>query len=252
MMEKIARFMVAVAAFALIGGAGLWGLRSADAQTGGGFPSNPKFQTVTAQAANAGTAKNAVVFNPTSGVAAASALDIRNDLNATNHELELTYTSSTFSGAFLLSGPTGESASVYTPANQSLCMGTNGKCVILINGTTQNASMPQQVTGSTAGLANAMGFNIGFNGAGAPALQSCIHCGASPSAARGGVGSYTVTHNAAIGSSSLVVCTPANGTATYLYSVQNLTNTANITLLTPAGAAVDGTAAQSLSCIAIT
>jgi hypothetical protein len=45
-VEKIARFLIGLAAFGVIGAAGFYGLTTADAQTGGGFPSQPAFQSV--------------------------------------------------------------------------------------------------------------------------------------------------------------------------------------------------------------
>jgi hypothetical protein len=251
-MEKILRFIVGLAAFATIGGAGYFGVMTAGAQTGGGFPSQPKFQTVTAQAANAGTAKNIVDFNPTSGAAAASALDIRNNLNAVNHELELVYTSSTFSGAFLTSGPTGEAAAIYTTANQSMCIGTNGICVMNMDGPTQTVNFPSTTIPLELGAHRfLLSYNINFNGVGVPVLQTCVQCGASPTAARTGVGTYTVTHNGGFGGNQLTICSPNNsaGLPNYAYAVRGGgANVDNITLATFAGAAVDGTASQSLNC----
>jgi hypothetical protein len=224
MMEKIARFLIGLVAAGAFGATAYWGLQTAaDAQSGGGYPSQPVFQTVRVGSGLATGSPGTLTTTGTVGVGG---------------NLQLSAGVARLSCSAVLSDP----LTVCSTADRTT-----------VSFKVQNGTTSYLTTG--AGLQpipQMLAFNIGFNGAGAPALQSCLHCGASPSVARGGVGSYTVTHNAAIGSGSIVTCTPANGTATYAYAVQNLTNSANITLLTFAGAAVDGTAAQSLSCIAIT
>jgi hypothetical protein len=55
-MEKLGRFLVGLVAFAVLGATGYYGLQTAGAQTGGGYPSNPNFQTL--------RLKNVSVFAP--------------------------------------------------------------------------------------------------------------------------------------------------------------------------------------------
>jgi hypothetical protein len=224
-MEKIARFIVGLVAFAVIGGAGYLGLRtSADAQSGGGLPSQPTFQTVR--------------IGGGLPIGGTGTLQTTGTIQSTVGNLQISNGVARISCSAVLSDP----LTVCSTADHTT-----------VSFKVQNGTTSYLTAG--AGLQpipQMLAFNIGFNGAGAPVLQQCLHCGSSPSATRTGVGTYSVTHNAAIGLLSLVACTPANGTPTYAYEAVVLSNTATIQLLTFAGAAVDGTAAQSLSCIAIT
>lgn len=88
------------------------------------------------------TARNLLVINPTAGTTAAAQFAVQNDLQSTAHEVELGYTSSTFSGAFMTGGITGESAYLETPANLGMSIGTNGRAALTINGATQGIIIP--------------------------------------------------------------------------------------------------------------
>lgn len=111
-------------------------------------------QQLSMGAGSTATARNLLVINPTAGTTAAAQFSVQNDLQSTAHEVELGYTSSTFSGAFMLNGATGESAYLETPANLPLCIGTNGKCVIAIDGATQQITLPQSDISVAGTLSN--------------------------------------------------------------------------------------------------
>lgn len=141
----------------------------------GGFPSRPTFQAVNISQSFTGTARLQTVKNSTAGVANTSQIAIQNDLAATNHELDIGYTSSTFSGAFLVGGPTGESGFIGTPANLPLCIGTNGKCVLSLSGTTQGVSIPVPASGNTLTLnQGASGYALNLTATAGNAAFLCI------------------------------------------------------------------------------
>jgi hypothetical protein len=88
--------------------------------------------------------------------------------------------------------------------------------------------------------------SFAFAGTGAPTAFSCIRCGATPSAARTGVGTYTITHN--LGGSHSVTCTIANGAVPFFIIDTPATNTDAIGIFNQAGAAADPAATASLDC----
>lgn len=95
---------------------------------------------ITATVSGSGEQGVITLSNSAAGTTNTSELRIRNDLNANTSSLFVGYTSSTYSGAFLTGGVSGESAFIATGGSKPLAIGTNFASAINI-GTNQHVQI---------------------------------------------------------------------------------------------------------------
>jgi hypothetical protein len=180
----------------------------------------------------AGTARNIIVRNATAGTTSAGQVSVQNDLASTAHELELGYTSSTFSGAFLTGGPTGESAFINTAGANSICIGTNNVCRLNVTAAgTVLVPGALTVTGALTAAGVAMpkvSYGHVVQGAGTCVVSASFQQANIASCTFVATGVSTVTFSSAY-TTNPPVCTPVvfqNGAGTWTANTSTASNTA--------------------------
>lgn len=215
--------------------------------TAGTFTGAVSGTTGTFTQAIAGTARDMVLQNSNAGTGSATNFGVQNDLLSIAHELDLGYVSSTFAGAFLTGGSTGESAYLNTPSAISLCVGSNNICKINAVGSAGVVLMPgggfgAQVGAPTGGDKGTGTFNAtavyqggiqvpkiawaSMTGSGACAI---VTSASVSTCVRTGTGLYTITLSALFASTPTCTATMAAGVPQGI--LLQATTTTNVSLI---------------------